>query len=271
MPIAAIATRTARAAATLVLAVLLGSALVELSPGGDAEDLDPRLSRESAEVLRQRRRLWWRDAGVSRVFGQPIGELIRERVGQTTVTVAGGLVAGWAAALAVAAGAAATRHAFPGAAAVLASGTLLSCPSAVLAVLCLLAGLPPAAAIAAVIFPRVFSHAYEQFRHGLTHAHVTMARALGMSERRIFLRHVAPDALPPLIALAGVSVTLAAGAAIPVEAMADSPGLGKLAWRAALGRDVPLLVTTTLLLAAITVAANLVCEIAVLRLTERRA
>jgi peptide/nickel transport system permease protein len=163
------------------------------------------------------------------------------------------------------------RRAFTTIAAVGFSGTLLSCPSAVLAVVCLLLGLPPFTAIAAVVFPRVFSHAYEQFLSVLDKPHVDMARAAGIGDARLFLYQVAPLAVEPLTALAGVSVTLAAGASIPVEALADSPGLGHLAWQSALGRDVPLLVTTTLLLASVTVAANLICDIALVRLRMRRA
>jgi len=68
-----------------------------------------------------------------------------------------------------------------------------------------------------------------------------------------------------MVALGGVSVALAFGASIPVEALADSPGVGQLAWRAALGRDIPLLVSVTLLLTAVTTAANLLSDIAVLR------
>jgi ABC-type dipeptide/oligopeptide/nickel transport system permease component len=49
---------------------------------------------------------------------------------------------------------------------------------------------------------------------------------------------------------------MAFSAIIPVEALSDSPGLGQLAWRAALGRDLPVLVCITLLLAVATVLAN---------------
>jgi ABC-type dipeptide/oligopeptide/nickel transport system permease component len=41
--------------------------------------------------------------------------------------------------------------------------------------------------------------------------------------------------------LFGVSLVLAFGSAIPVEALCDVAGVGQLAWRAALGRDLPLL------------------------------
>jgi peptide/nickel transport system permease protein len=60
-------------------------------------------------------------------------------------------------------------------------------------------------------------------------------------------------------------VTLAFGASIPIEALSDSPGMGQLAWRAALGRDVPVLVTVTLLLTAVTVFSNVIADIAMAR------
>jgi peptide/nickel transport system permease protein len=66
-----------------------------------------------------------------------------------------------------------------------------------------------------------------------------------------------------LLALAGVSVSLAFSAAIPIEAVCDIPGVGQLAWQAALGRDLPILVTITLLLALITRAANAAADIAI--------
>jgi peptide/nickel transport system permease protein len=146
------------------------------------------------------------------------------------------------------------------------SGTLLSVPSAVLAAVCLWLELPPAAAIAAVVFPRVFPHVHQQLCAGLDKPHVVMAQARGLSWARVFFWHILPATLLPIVALAGVSVTLALGASIPVEALADSPGLGSLAWRAALGRDIPVLVTITLLLTTVTVLANLVSETISIRL-----
>jgi peptide/nickel transport system permease protein len=77
---------------------------------------------------------------------------------------------------------------------------------------------------------------------------------------------VLPSALPPLLTLLAVSVTLAFGASIAVEALSDSAGIGEMAWRAALGRDLPVLVAVTLLLTAITVASNLAAEAATLGL-----
>ena len=55
---------------------------------------------------------------------------------------------------------------------------------------------------------------------------------------------------------------MAFGAAIPIEALCDSPGVGQLAWQAALNRDLPLIMNLTLLVTLITVAANMLANIA---------
>ena len=65
---------------------------------------------------------------------------------------------------------------------------------------------------------------------------------------------------PQLAALAGISVSLAFGASIPIEVICDTPGIGQLAWQAALDRDLPLLVTITVLVALMTLVVNSLCR-----------
>jgi len=177
-----------------------------------------------------------------------------------------GLGFGWSAAVLLAVVATLSRRVVTVVPVMALSGSLLSIPSAVLAAVSLLLRLSPAVTIAAVLFPRIFPNAYELLRASLTAPHVVMARARGLPPARLFLFHVVPSALMPLVALGGVSVTLASGASIPIEALADSPGVGQLAWQAALGRDLPVLVSVTLLLTAITVAVNVLADLLVARL-----
>jgi peptide/nickel transport system permease protein len=276
----------ARAVVILVVSGLCGATLVRLAPGFgiDERALDPRLSwqtRQSIDGEHASEQNPFRfyaqflagmlrgDAGRSVVFGEPVGQLIRERLPATLRAVLFGLALGWCAALVCAGGAALHRRAASTVAAMALSGTLLSTPSALLAIACLLLRAPPAIAIAAVIFPRIFPYAYWQLRSNLTAPHVVMAQGRGLSPTRLFVFHVVPPALMPLVALAGVSVPLAFGASIPVEAIADVPGIGQLAWRAALGRDLPVLVAVTLLLTAITVSANLAADLVLTRLSGR--
>jgi len=86
--------------------------------------------------------------------------------------------------------------------------------------------------------------------------HIIAARARGLGEGRILFWHVVPVVAPQLLALAGVSVSMAVGAAIPVEALCGLPGIGQLAWQAALARDLPLLVNITILVTLVTLLAN---------------
>jgi ABC-type dipeptide/oligopeptide/nickel transport system permease component len=119
---------------------------------------------------------------------------------------------------------------------------------------------PAGLAVAVAICPRIFRYADNLFRASGRRAHVLWARAKGLSDYRVLVNHIYPAALPELIALAGVSVNIALGAVISVEVFCDKPGLGQLAWKAALGRDLPLLVNITLMVTAITLVANRVSD-----------
>jgi peptide/nickel transport system permease protein len=81
-----------------------------------------------------------------------------------------------------------------------------------------------------------------------------------VSEPRILAAHILPAISPQLLALAAASASMAIGAAIPIEAICDVPGLGKLAWNAATARDLPLLVNLTMLVAVVTTAATALAE-----------
>jgi peptide/nickel transport system permease protein len=91
---------------------------------------------------------------------------------------------------------------------------------------------------------------------------VLMARAKGVGRLRLIRTHVLRPAAPAVIALLGVSVSVAFGAAIPIEVICDAPGLGQLAWQAALKRDLPLLIDITLLVSILAGVSGLAAEIA---------
>jgi len=107
-----------------------------------------------------------------------------------------------------------------------------------------------------VLFPKVFRYLRNLLEHAYGLPYVLAARARGIGGVRILFRHVLPLAAAPVAALLGVSLSMAFGAAIPIEALCDSPGVGQLAWLAALNRDLPLIMNLTLLITLVTVAAN---------------
>jgi peptide/nickel transport system permease protein len=135
-------------------------------------------------------------------------------------------------------------------------GIVLSIPTAVLALLLLIAGKPAAYGIALAVLPNVFRFCRDILQGGWVLPHIVGARARGIGLARLFCWHVVPNAVPQIVALAGVSMSMALGAAIPIEVIADSPGIGQLAWLAAMQRDLPLLVTLTALVTLVTLLAN---------------
>ena len=262
---------------TLLAGGFLGATLVRFGPGfgTDERELDPRLSAQSIATLRQSRvgdndlpAFYFRyltglirgDLGVSRSLGRPVTELLGERLPVTLRAIGIGLSAGWVGGLLLAL----LTHFFRipafDFASTVGSGLFLCLPAAVLALLFVYAGAPSPLGIAAVIFPRVFRYARNLFLSAAARPHVTTARAKGLGKIRILLWHILPCIAPELLALLGVSLSVAFTASIPVEAICDSPGIGQLAWQAALARDLPLLTNLTLIVTAVTLVGNLISD-----------
>jgi peptide/nickel transport system permease protein len=259
--------------ATALLGGLLSATLVRLAPGFDADEqlLDQRLNADSVRALRATRqaqhnifhfyfdslrRALHGDLGTSLSLGQPVTKLLRERAPLTLRLVGIGLLLSWAAALALALSAAWLRLSAYDALTTLISGTFLCIPAAVLALLSVLWNVPGALAVALIVFPRVYRYTRNLLAKAHALPHIITARAKGLSELRILFWHVVPIVGPQLLALAGVSVSIAVGAAIPVEALCGLAGVGQLAWQAALARDLPLLVNLTILVTLVTLLAN---------------
>lgn len=259
--------------ATVLLGGLLAATLVRLAPGFDTDEqqLDPHLNSESIRALRETRseqkdifrfylhslgRAVRGDLGTSISLGQPVIRLLRERTPLTLRLVGLGLLMSWAAALGLALSAAWLRASAYDAFTTILSGAALCFPAAVLALLSVLWNVPGSLAIALIVFPQVYRYARNLLAKAQALPHIVTARAKGLSEQRILFWHVIPVAAPQLLAVAGVSVSIAIGAAIPVEALCGLAGVGQLAWQAALARDLPLLMNITILVTLVTLLAN---------------
>lgn len=259
--------------ATALIGGFLSATFVRFAPGFDVDEsqLDPHLNSASIQALRQSRaeennvlhfylhslqRALRGDLGRSLSLAQPVSTLLKQRVPLTFRLVGLGLALSWAAVLMFALSASWLRaSAFDGFATIV-SGALICIPAAVLALLSVLWNVPGALAIALIIFPRDYRYTRNLLAEAYDLPHVVAARARGLSELRILFWHVVPVVTPQLLAVIGVSVSLAAGAAIPVEALCGLAGVGQLAWQAALARDLPLLTNITVLMTLVTLLAN---------------
>ena len=263
---------------TVLLGGLLAATLARFAPGFDTDEqqLDSRLSAESQEALRAQHageknvftyytnfltKAAHGDFGMSHTLNRPVNELVGERLPVTLKLVALGLLAGWSVGFSLAVTTAIARVTAYDVFATAIAGLFLCIPSAVLALAFVFANAPGYLAIALIIFPKVFRYWRNLLDKSYSMPHIVTARAKGISPLRILVWHVLPVSAGQLLAVAGISVSVALGAAIPVEALCGIPGVGQLAWQAALGRDLSLLVTLTFLVTTLTLLANSVSDV----------
>lgn len=100
-------------------------------------------------------------------------------------------------------------------------------------------------------------------------AYVVVARAKGISEPRIALRHVLRNVAGPILAYFGVRVGLLLGGVVIVETLFAYPGLGQLTFVAVASRDYPLLQALFLLSGAAIIGAGLASDFWLARLDSR--
>lgn len=90
---------------------------------------------------------------------------------------------------------------------------------------------------------------------------VSVARAKGLRERVVLLRHAFRNALLPLITLFGLSIRFLVGGAVLTETVFAWPGIGRLAVDAVTARDYPLLLGLNMLLAVVVIGANVLTDL----------
>ncbi|HUH94566.1 MAG TPA: ABC transporter permease [Casimicrobiaceae bacterium] len=91
---------------------------------------------------------------------------------------------------------------------------------------------------------------------------ITAARAKGLAERTIAWSHAAPNAILPVVTIAGVMFGNMLGGSILVETVFGWPGLGRLIFDALLQRDLNLLLGILFVSSLVVVAANLLVDLA---------
>ncbi len=91
--------------------------------------------------------------------------------------------------------------------------------------------------------------------------HVTTARAKGLPERSITLRHVVRNAMIPVVTLVALQMPAVFGGAIVTEQIFRVPGIGSLLITAILANDTPVIMAVTFVFACLVIFFNLVADI----------
>lgn len=129
--------------------------------------------------------------------------------------------------------------------------------------------LVPALVLAVPLVALFLAQTREGLGAALAEDFVRVARAKGLPERTVVLRHALRAALNPLITIFGYSLGGVVSGSIIVESVLGWPGLGQLGVAAAVNRDAPLLSGIVLITATAVLAGNLLADI-LLRLNDPR-
>ena len=95
----------------------------------------------------------------------------------------------------------------------------------------------------------------------LSEDHIRTARAYGLSERRIVVRHALRGALTPLVSILAVDVGAVLGGAVFTESVFGLPGLGKLLVGSVATLDLPVVGAVALLAGVFVVLANVAADL----------
>jgi peptide/nickel transport system permease protein len=94
-------------------------------------------------------------------------------------------------------------------------------------------------------------------------------RANGISEKEIFKKHVVPNAVQPLISIAGIEFGILLGGALLTEIIFSLPGMGRLTVNAILNRDFPLVIACSFIAGLMMIISNLFADIVKIKIDKR--
>jgi peptide/nickel transport system permease protein len=260
-----------RAVCVVALVMIGTTLLVRLAPGylSDAREMDARyagIAKDDLSVVASQSRspsamvfhefsTWIHgNGGISRQYGVPVLQLLGPRLSVTGGLLLRALAWSWLLAIVAALLSSAARR--PLFLWQIPSTLLLVIPTAAMATVCLIAGFGgPVLVMVLCLAARDFKFLHSTLRDVWIKPHILHARAQGVPAARILVAHIVPAIAPQLGALASLSIVTALSALVPIEVIFNVPGVGQLAWNAAINRDLPVLLAATMIMAvAVTLA-----------------
>jgi peptide/nickel transport system permease protein len=94
----------------------------------------------------------------------------------------------------------------------------------------------------------------------LRNDYIRTARAKGMAEWRVILKHGLRNAILPIIAMIGLDVGIFMSGVVVVENVFGWPGIGQLMWQAIQSLDIPIIMGVTTIAACFIVLGNLIAD-----------
>jgi peptide/nickel transport system permease protein len=92
--------------------------------------------------------------------------------------------------------------------------------------------------------------------------YIRTARAKGVIDRYVYYKHALRNAILPLVTLIALDLPTLFAGALFVETIFSWPGMGRLFWDAARGRDYPVLLGVVMITAVLIIGANILADLA---------
>jgi peptide/nickel transport system permease protein len=99
--------------------------------------------------------------------------------------------------------------------------------------------------------------------------YIRTARAKGLPELRVLVRHALPNAAVPIVTVIGIGIAILIGGVVVTESVYAIPGLGRLTVDAVLARDFPTIQGVILFFSFVYVAINLLIDLSYVFLDPR--
>lgn len=119
----------------------------------------------------------------------------------------------------------------------------------------------PALVLSFTLMPNVVRVTRSALLEVMSSDYVRTARAKGITERAVLLKHTLKNALVPVIAILGLITTVLFSGSVVIESVFGWAGLGRLAIEAANGRDYPVILGVTLVAGAVVVLVNFLVDL----------
>jgi len=99
--------------------------------------------------------------------------------------------------------------------------------------------------------------------------YILQLRANGISESKILKKHVIPNAVRPLISVAGIELGILFGGALITEVIFSLPGMGRLTIDSILARDYPLIIGCSFVAGALMIVTNFIADMVKIKMDKR--
>ncbi len=119
----------------------------------------------------------------------------------------------------------------------------------------------PVLTLTCLLIPEFYRFTRSSMLDILSEDYLRTARAKGVAEMNVFMKHALRNALLPVVTMIGLNIPYVLAGSVLLETVFAIPGMGRLAVTAALARDYPLIMATNMIAATIVIGSNLLTDI----------